>query len=196
MKYMSHDERKNYNQMLLTSRECHYCGKIGHLKRSCRKYLKKVKEKQIQTEKKKESIEQCWKKLMEKCMNETNLMIKSLHETVSSLKNQILKQNNYIKQQEERLKTQPYLTSDFFVDLMTKSIQVMINKNAQIIYDQSSEQESSSSSEEELMVFGPRYTTISTSKNKDKTAQTKFIQQEKDPSSKKKGKQNNRKKSR
>jgi len=191
---MSHVDRETCKKILLSSRECHYCHRVGHLKRSCRKYLKKVKEKQLQTEKRKEELDKCWKKLLTKSMDEMSLMIKSLQLTISSLKNKITKQSESIKQQNERKNSQPYITSDFFVDLISKSNQVLINKFVEIVNDQNSEQESSSSSEEEILMFGPRFMTTSTSKKKNKIAQIKKPSRQEEASSpKRKGKQNKRK---
>jgi len=188
---VSHAVRENCSTSLPFVKECHFCQKVGHLKRSCRKYLKKIKEKQVKMEKRKEDLDKTWKNLLTKTIDETKLLIRTLQEDVIKLKSQISKQNDLINQQNERTKSQPYLTRDFFVDLICKSSQVIVEKIHESIMQSSSDEETSSSSEEEIMVFGPRISVTSTSKKKEKQVHKKSVKQEKDPSLKRKGKQNN-----
>jgi len=186
---MSHDDRENYNQWLLSTRECHYCHRVGHLKRSCRKYLKKIKEKQFQLEKRKEDLDRTWKKLFTKSLDDAKHTIMSLQQDVLNLKNQIKKQNTFIDQQNDRLKSQPYIHPNFFIELFHSTHQELLNKIAKF-HNADSSQESSSSSEEEIVMFPSRFISISTSKKKDKLILKKTVKQNKDPSSKRKGKQN------
>jgi len=191
---MSSAERKDSQKMLLAQRECHFCHKLGHLKRSCRKYLKKIKDKQKQNDKRKEELDKQWRKNADKSLFEITKVVLKLQEDLVLLKNGMKKK--FVESNKalgDKVQSEFASIKVFTSELMYLTHQDLLNKFCQFHEDLTASDESSSS-EEDLILHPSIIQVMKTEKSQVSSRVSKNSnRQKKSPSSKRKGKQNKRK---